>query len=189
MSDTPPEGTDSTSEPDADPEQVGADLLRRLDLLDDRLRRSQEQMLSLIDRKLNDHQAPSSPDEGKPESPEARWAPAPPAAPSPPPEADAKPVADQKSMDAWFGGPLPASGPDVAGSTGSQPQSGSGKVVQHLNWGAGTGSNSQDAPAPSAASGVSIVVPEHRPAWQSNALAALITVLVVVVGLFLVGLL
>jgi len=186
MSDTPPDGKDPESEPEVDPEQVGADLLRRLDLLDDRLRRSQEQMLSLIDRKLNDHQTPSSPDGSTPESPESRWAPPPPA-PSPQAE-ETQPVADQKSMDAWFGGPLAARAPQDGASTTSPSRSGSGEEVQRLNWGVPTASNVHDSPAPPAGTGVSIVVPERRPAWQSNALAVLITGLVIVVGLFLVGL-
>lgn len=181
MTDKPPEGTEPPSEPEVDPEEVGSDLLRRLDFLDDRLQRSQEQMLSLLDRKLNDLQGPDWPGENTsnapvPASPYSRWAPSPSAGPSGTSSGPvAQPVADPSSMDAWFSGS--SSAPTASRSTTSQSLPGTAP-----------GSTDQGSAASPPVAAVSTIPQGLRPAWQSNAFTVLITALVVVAGLFLVGL-
>jgi hypothetical protein len=87
MTDTPngtqrPGGTDGPGR-EPTPEEIGDDLFRRLDTLDDRLQRSQERMIALLDRKLNGSQPGPSDrasggaagDRGPRPADEARWAP------------------------------------------------------------------------------------------------------------------
>jgi hypothetical protein len=249
MTDTPPDGNEPPAEPEVDPEQIGADLFRRLDILDDRLQRSQEKMLSLIDQKLNGLQGTGAPGESAPapaaQAPaaqtataqtQAESAPTPPAglpatlegappatpdepapgsagpdspsaqapaagaeagpavngvafAPPAPPAPGSPKVGDQGSMDAWFGGAPATSLARVAPPATPQAPSGSGQQAVGTTGGAvSSDAGLQHWPAPPAGAEVASIVPLHRPAWQSNLIAALITALVVVVGLFLVGL-
>ncbi len=103
MTDMPPDGPAPGPMPlpesGEDPEQIGADLFRRLDVIDDRLRRSQEMMISLLDRHL---------DRVDPEAPEAggrAWR----GFVDPAEEPDGDGGADP--MEAWFAGPGSSSRP------------------------------------------------------------------------------
>jgi hypothetical protein len=95
----------------ASPEEIGADLMHRLDTLDDRLQRSQAKMIALLDRKLGDATtAPARPAETQGGGDQGRWAAPPPVVPNPfeaPREADA-----DDPMETWFNAAPPKVGTD-----------------------------------------------------------------------------
>jgi hypothetical protein len=202
----------------ASPEEIGADLMHRLDTLDDRLQRSQAKMIALLDRKLGDAAtAPARPAEAPGTGDHGRWAP-PPVVPSPfeaPREADA-----DDPMETWFNAAPPKVGTDFfddpmtppAAAASAAPAPSPVKPVQGRGTPEKTGEASIGrvmASAPTAEEGhattvpgaeeqaaepeaspaqIAEIIPAHRPAWQSNLLTAVVATIVVVVALFLVGL-
>jgi hypothetical protein len=96
---------------EASPEEIGDDLMHRLDTLDDRLQRSQAKMIALLDRKLGDATtAPARPPEAPGGGNQGRPAARPPVGPSPfeaPRGADA-----DDPMETWFNAAPPKVGTD-----------------------------------------------------------------------------
>jgi hypothetical protein len=206
MTERPPDGEQPPKDDEvpaggANPEQIGADLFQRLDTLDDRLRRSQEKMIALLDRKLNGDTSlegrgagDQQTGRGSPDPEHSRWVPPTEAAAAgqgpvpagPDIRADdevAEPIGAEDPMDAWFAvggrhapaGPAAASGVSADdGTTTSDP--------------ATAGSASPAPVGPRAGDEIPEIVPSRRPAWQSNAITAVVAAIVIVVALFLVGL-
>jgi hypothetical protein len=102
---------------DDSPEDIGSELMHRLDTLDDRLQRSQEKMIALLDRKLGDAggPAPTRAGEGAADPEQARWAAPSPSAPSP---FEAPETADPDDpMETWFNAAPPKAGANFLTAT------------------------------------------------------------------------
>jgi hypothetical protein len=180
-----------------DPRDVGMELLRHLGTLDDRLQRSQAQMLTLLDRRradLADPDANAAP-EGTKETdrPEVDGrdhvsVTEPASTVVPPSERIAAPAqpSERPQPSAWAQdrptAPTPAEAGTATFGDGPFPW-------EQSHSPAGDQDPTGETPAVVAAPGPTMVhAPElKRPAWQSNLITAAIAVVVLLVGLAFVG--